>query len=202
MIKQLAKSLPVQQYSISWHAWTPCLLRVTLVQLYGNRRNGCHTSDADPTITTRSFVSAEPEGPNPSARMAEIVNDRWLEAHLVDDSRLCATLGWLTRPTTTRPSALIRRQRLFDPVVPLQSPYPSHHQSPTYHAYVLPLSIHGHSIILIGTSTLPRLQPFQQNTHEYSNLRHPNWLNQHHSLTSFWRSPNVKLRHQSFFGVH
>ena len=33
--------------------------------------------------------------------------------------------------------------------------------------------------------------------------RHPTTrLNQHHSLTSFWRSPNVKLRHQSFFGVH
>ena len=56
-----------------------------------------NTSAADPSTTTRSFVSAEPEGPtNPSARMAEIVNDRWLEAHLVDDSRLCATLGWLT----------------------------------------------------------------------------------------------------------
>ena len=35
-----------------------------------------HTSAADPSTTTRSFVSAEPEGPNPSARMAEIVNDR------------------------------------------------------------------------------------------------------------------------------
>jgi hypothetical protein len=182
--------------------YTPGIRRTTLSQCHGNRRNESHTRAADPSTTTRSFVSAEPEGPNPSARMAEIVNDRWLEAHLVDDSRLCATLGWLTRPTTTRPSALIRRQRLFDPVVPLQSPYPSHHQSPTYHAYVQPFSIHGHGIILIGTSTLPRLQPFQQNTHEYSNLRHPTRLNQHHSLKSFWRSPNVKLRHQSFFGVH
>ena len=75
--------------------------RTTLSQCHGNRRNESHTSAADPSTTTRSFVSAEPEGPNPSARMAEIANDRWLGAHLVDDSRHCATLGWSTRPTTT-----------------------------------------------------------------------------------------------------
>jgi hypothetical protein len=94
--------------------------------------------------------------------------DRWLRTHLVDDSRHCEAIGWSTRPMITTPASSWSSSTPPKPI---------------------PITPSVTDIILIGTSTLPQLQPFQQNTHEYSNLRYPTRLNQHHSLKSFWRSP-------------